>query len=62
MPISRADQSIVANLRREYGDKIKDYSDELIAEAWKQFSQSNEYPDTNQERFPDWCVMVEANP
>lgn len=58
MPINRYDQGVVDNLRREYGNKIKQYSDEAIAEAWKHFSLSDEYPDVECKHFPTWCETI----
>lgn len=60
---SRFDQNIVDNLRRQYGEKIVHYTDLTIAKAWREFSQSDEYPDRDETIFPEWCeaVFVEGN-
>lgn len=54
----QSDSQVVANLRRELGEKIAHASDEAIAKAWKEFSGSNEYPDMT--LFPLW--IEEAKP
>lgn len=52
------DRNVVDNLRREYGQKIEQWSDEIIAKTWREFSQSDEYPDKDQKFFPLWCEAV----
>ncbi len=50
-----SDVNIVDNLRRQYGEKLIAYSDETVAQAWREFSQSDEYPDKTETIFPEWC-------
>lgn len=49
------ERGIVSNLRSIYGKKITMYNDEIVYAAWKTFSQSDEYPDRNEDKFPTWC-------
>ena len=56
--MTQGDRNVVSNVRLSYKDAVAQYSDETIAQAWRMFSQSDEYPDHNNEVFPEWCQMV----
>lgn len=50
--LNSGDKNIVANIRFDYKDMVKDFSDEHIAETWRHFSQSEDYPD--KDKFLEW--------
>lgn len=52
MPLSVGDANCVSNLRYQLKEKLEPFSDEQIAKAWRNFSQSDEYP--NLETFVEW--------
>ena len=43
------DENVVKNLRFKHGDKVAQYSDIVLAVAWREFSGSDDYPD--EEKF-----------
>lgn len=43
--LTSGDKQVVYNLRQQLGDELAKYSDEAIAEAWRNFSMSEDYPD-----------------
>lgn len=54
MALTQGDKNVVYNLRNDpkVKDRLAKHSDEAIAEAWQDFSLSDEYPDMD--KFPDW--------
>lgn len=53
--LSPGDQNIVANIRFDYKELVKDFSDEHIANIWRHFSQSDDYFSENKrESFLQW--------
>lgn len=53
------DHNVVSNLRSEYDDKLATYSDEEVAQAWREFSLSDEYQQhkDNPILFREWAQM-----
>lgn len=52
--LTAGDKNVVSNVRYKHSDKVKNYSDEHIAETWRHFSQSDEYP--NEDKFLEWLA------
>lgn len=54
-----SDVSVVSNLRAEYEDRLIAFTDETIAQAWREFSISDEYHlhKTDPNLFREWCEM-----
>lgn len=50
--LTDGDKNIVANVRFDYKDMVKDFTDEHIAQTWLYFSQSADYPD--KDKFLEW--------
>jgi hypothetical protein len=50
--LNEGDRNIVSNLRHKYGDRLTDYSDERIAHVYREWQQSEDYPD--EEKLLDW--------
>lgn len=53
--MTEGDKNVVYNIRYKYGDKVKAYPDEHIAETWRHFSQSEDYPD-DEDKFLEWLA------
>jgi len=51
-----SDANVVSNIRFKYKDRVKDYTDICIAEAWQVFSQSEDYGDDD--KFLEWLDIV----
>lgn len=62
MTLTQGDRNVIANLRGSYGDSLSIYSDETIAKAWREFSNSEDYPqrDSNPNLFLEWVEMIHA--
>lgn len=63
MALTQGDKNVVSNLRHQYNDHELDlYSDETIAQAWRDFSNSDEYHRRNAEPnlFLEWVEMEHA--
>lgn len=54
MKLTQGDKNVVSNLRGKYPTELATFSDETVAKAWRNFSQSEEYPDGP---FPEWAQM-----
>jgi hypothetical protein len=54
--MTHSDAQVVYNLRHKFKDRIKTHSDSDIAESWREFSGSEDYPD--EEKYLDWLAMV----
>lgn len=50
------DDNIVRNIRFKYGDRVKDFSDVCIVEAWHVFSQSEDYG--NDDKYLEWLETI----
>lgn len=62
MKMTTGDQQVVSNMRGAHKEAIAGFSDEVVAHAWRIFSQSNEYtgnPETNV--FVEWCDMAKID-
>jgi hypothetical protein len=53
--LSEGDKGIVYNIRFKHKDAVAQYSDELIAYTWREFSSSEEYPD--EDKFLEWLQI-----
>jgi hypothetical protein len=55
MALSTGDKQVVFNIRFELKDKVEKYTDEEIAQTWRDFSQSEDYahPD-RMNKFLEW--------
>lgn len=62
MKLTSGDMSVVSNLRYSYKDALTIYSDETLAKAWREFSQSDDYQrrDAEPNLFLEWVEMVHA--
>lgn len=61
MTLSIGDKNVIANLKSQYDPGTFDiYSDETIAKAWREFSNSDEYHRRNEEPnlFLEWVEMI----
>lgn len=41
--MTSSDKNVVGNLRFQYKDRVEAFTDEQLAEAWRNFSQSEDY-------------------
>lgn len=58
MHLSTRDKSVVYNIRHKHGKTVEAYTDEHIAKTWREFSQSDEYPD--EDKFLEWLSVDHA--
>lgn len=60
--LTGGDHNVVSNLRSEYEDRLIQFTDEHIAQAWREFSQSDEYSlhKTDPGLFIEWAKMAKA--
>ena len=54
MQLTSGDRSVVRNVRCQFvrNARIQSATDEQIAQAWRDFSQSEDYGDDS--KFPEW--------
>lgn len=52
MDLTADDRNVVENIRRDLREKVDIYSDKRLVTAWKNFSQSTDYPDMK--KFIKW--------
>lgn len=52
MKLTEGDKSVIANIRFDYKDLVKKFTDEHIAQTWRHFSQSDDYP--SKDKFLEW--------
>lgn len=52
MKLTSGDVNVVSNVRFKHKTQVASYSDEHIAKTWRDFSQSEDYPD--EEKFLEW--------
>lgn len=53
-------QYIVPNLRARWKKELEPYSDDKVAALYENFSLSADFGD-NDEKFPEWFDMLEAD-
>lgn len=51
------DVNVVSNLRYQLKEAVAIYTDKQLADAWRNFSQSEDYPEM--EKFIDWIEPTE---
>lgn len=51
-----SDRNVVDNIRFKYKDRVKDFSDVVIAEAWQVFSLSEDYGDDD--KYLEWLKTL----
>ena len=56
MKLTSGDKQVVQNLRFKFKERAEQYSDEQLAQAWRNFSISEDFPD--EERVFDWIEGV----
>jgi hypothetical protein len=60
MILTPGDKNVVHNLRGQHPQGLANYSDEVIALAWRIFSQSDEHTGhPSEELFVEWCKIAE---
>lgn len=57
--MNNGDRNIVSNLRHRWSEELKKFTDEQIAEDYRDFSQSDYYGD-NDARFLEWMGLIDG--
>jgi hypothetical protein len=53
--LTEGDKSVVYNLRCKFKENVNHFSDEHLAETWREFSQSEDYNSEQQDvKFIEW--------
>lgn len=52
--LKHGDQNVIDNIRFKFKDQVTKYSDLLIAEVWRDFSLSEDYPDDD--KYLSWLA------
>lgn len=55
--MNRGDAQIVENLRRRWPNELVKFTDKQVAQAYREFSQSEDHGN-NDEKFPLWFDVI----